>query len=93
MKLILHIIFALINISQFSSYGNIIHFLAHLDNDMFTRRAVLVSIFSQADSISDLPWISGHCAGSNWVWQVLINLFENIKLLTFNLHSILITLG
>ena len=64
--------------------------MAHLDNNMSTRRAVLVSIFSQAYSISDLPWISGHCAGSNWVWQVLSNLLENTKLLiiyiTYELH-------
>ena len=92
MTLILHIIFVL---SQLTSYWNIIHFMAHLDNNMSTRRAVLVSIFSQAYSISDLPWISGHCAGSNWVWQVLSNLLENTKLLFhhFNLHYIWTTLG
>ena len=80
------------NQSQLTSYWNIIHFMAHLDNNMSTRRAVLVSIFSQAYSISDLPWISGHCAGSNWVWQVLSNLLENTKLL-INLHYIWTTLG
>ena len=95
MKIILHIIFVLINISQLSSYWNEIHFVAHLDNNMSTRRAVLVSIFSQADSISNSPWISGHCAGSYWIWKVLSNLLENIKLpkLSFNLKFMWIALG
>ena len=56
--------------------------MAHLDNNMSTRRAVLVSIFSQAASISDLPWLSGYCAGSHWVWQVFNKPSENLKLLT-----------
>ena len=87
MKLILHIISVL---SQLTSYWNIIHFMAHLDNNMSTRRAVLVSIFSQADSISDLPWISGHCAGSNWVWQVFIATLKtfciNIAFIIFDMN-------